>query len=75
MGIPNGMMITPRGHIKVVSWDSFASGFVNLDVEITSPTFDQHIETWYNVPTQFVNEWLGLEINTTITNLNLGEHR
>jgi len=63
-----GEMLTPRGYITVVSWDSFASGFVNLDVRIT--TYDRQVcnETWYNVPTQVVNEWLGLQIDTTITN-------
>ena len=62
-----GEMLTPRGYIKVVAWDSFASGFVNLDVRIT--TYDRKVstETWYNVPTAVVNEWLGLQIDTTKT--------
>lgn len=68
MWTAKGEMITPRGWIKLVSWDSFASGFVNLDVQITDNNYQRTTETWYNVPTQFVNEWLGLQIDTTKTN-------
>lgn len=63
-----GEMLTPRGRLVVVSWDSFASGFVNLDVRVTDTKQQVSVETWYNVPTQFVNEWLGLQIDTTKTN-------
>lgn len=65
----SGEMMTPRGYIKVVAWDSFASGFVNLDVRITTYERIQSTETWYNVPTHIVNDWLGLQIDTTTTNL------
>ena len=67
MPAKSGEMLTPRGYIQVVAWDSFASGFVNLDVRITSYTRQVSTETWYNVPTQFVTDWLGLQIDTTKT--------
>lgn len=62
---PNEMM-TARGLITVLGWDSWDCEHVNIDVRINS--YGGHIshETWYAFPVEHL-ENLGLEINTQIT--------
>ena len=57
-------MLTARGFIRVLGWDSFDCDTVNIDVQITG--YDKSVirETWYQIPRR-VTKLLGIEVDAT----------
>jgi hypothetical protein len=60
-------LMTPRGLIRILSWDAWDSDTVNIDVEVIGYDSTNTLETWYNVPRTVVN-YLGVDIDARYTN-------